>query len=122
MSKHPLILKIEREIDHQKKVLAWCRKNLKKLAPLPMPTLYGVQLDFDRLKHDQVIQVMLAIPGKWDKTPTDEGRVHYQTTTAEGIRVRCWQGEPPPSCHVEPYDIVEPEKRVTKYRLVCQPA
>lgn len=55
-------------------------------------------IDFDHLPHDKVVKVIQAFPGKWNKEPQEFG-VHY-TTTYEGQKLRCYNGEPPPSCKI----------------------
>jgi len=75
-------------------------ESLPELALLNVrATVYGAnQIDFDRLTHDQIIEVIKAIGGKWNKTPVEDGRVDYTYTRADGFIFRCWHGEPPPNC------------------------
>jgi hypothetical protein len=83
---------------------------------------YDKQIDFDRLTHEQVISVIKALGGKWDKTPDDVGdRINYQTTI-NGITIRMWQGEPPPNCKIVEYceEVpAQPARMVTKRKLQC---
>lgn len=87
-------------------------------------TMYGAQIDFDNLSHEKVIEVIRAIGGKWEKTPSVSAtdRIDYKTTK-NGITIRCYQGEPPPNCHIE--EVLEtipaqPERVVTRKKLVCK--
>jgi hypothetical protein len=86
------------------------------------PTLYGQQIDFDHLPHEDVMKVVQAIPGKWNKTPAPSGaRINYELETG-GVKFRCYEGEPPPNCKiVEVLETVpaQPERTVTVRRLQC---
>lgn len=114
---------LESEIKRRQDLLA----ALDTLGPdeLTIPaTMFGEQIDFDNLSHDDVIKVVKAIGGKWDKTISSGAgdRVDYKTSK-NGISIRCYQGEPPPNCRVE--EVMEtipaqPERVVTKKKLVCR--
>lgn len=82
----------------------------------------GRSLDFDRLSHDEVIAVIGAMGGKWNKTPGEDAAIHYETEK-NGITIRMWNGQPPPNCKI--VEVLEtipavPERVVTKRKLVCQ--
>ena len=115
---------LEAEIAQRQQMIA-ALDNLG-LENLDVPaSLYGGQIDFDNLSHDKVIEVVKAIGGKWDKTisyGTTEPRIDYKTEK-NGIKIRCYQGEPPPNCRIE--DVLEvvpaqPERTVTVKKLVCK--
>ena len=80
-------------------------------------------LDFDNLPHAEVMKVMSTLKaGKWEKTPADNGTIHY-TTKIGDLNVRCYSGEPPPNCKIVEYleEVpAQPAKMVTKRKLVCQ--
>lgn len=80
-------------------------------------------LDFDRLSHDQVVKVMLAFPGEWDKQYTSSTNIDYILDLPdEKMRVRCWQGAPPPNCKIIEVDQVipaQPERTVKVRKLQC---
>ena len=85
-------------------------------------SFFGHQIDFDNLKHDDVIKVIEAVGGNWNKIPGDDANVHY-STTINGISYRCYNGEPPPNCKiVEVLETIpaQPERVVTRRKLVCQ--
>lgn len=88
-------------------------------------SFFGDQIDFDHLEHDKVVTVMKALnAGKWSKTPADNATVHYETEFS-GVKVRCYQGKPPPNCKIveELQDVPEqiiPAKTITIRKLVCQ--
>jgi hypothetical protein len=80
------------------------------------------QIDFNHLSHDKIIALIKALGGKWNKTPGDGAKIHYETEI-KGMKVRCWNGEPPPNCKiVEELQTIpaQPERTITVMRLVCQ--
>lgn len=89
--------------------------------------MFGDQIDFDKLTHKEVIQVIKALGGKWKKEVNAQLKetVDY-TQDIDGMRVRCWQGQPPPSCRIVEVEEVIPahtvqvpeQKRVIR-KMVC---
>ncbi len=108
--------------------IKWLIKHRSKLVDLPAFGASGIdQLDFDNLSHKQVIGVIRAMGGKWKKTPSPNAsnRINYETEI-DGIAVRCWQGEPPPSCkliEVEEHvpEQVIPAHTVKRMKMSCHP-
>lgn len=89
---------------------------------IKQPSIYGSMIDFDRLTHPQVIEVIKSIGGKWDKEPSSVGGTINYSTEVNGITFRCWSGEPPPNCKiVEVLQTIpaQPERVVTVHRLQC---
>lgn len=114
-----------------RETIAQCEDRMKLLASVPglenleVPVAFcGTQLDFDNLKHDQIVLVMKALNGgKWTKTPAENGTINYTSKIGE-VNIRCYQGEPPPNCKVVEYleeipEQIIPAKTVTKRKLVC---
>lgn len=81
------------------------------------------KFDFDNLPHEKIVKVMLAFGGKWEKAPgVVDGTIDY-TATVDGVLVRCWSGQPPPSCKiVEVEEIIPavPESKRIVRKLVCK--
>jgi hypothetical protein len=82
-------------------------------------------VDFDNLSRPDLLCVLKAFPGRWDKTPTycGDGLNYELTEKVSGLTIRCDNGAPPPSCHIEERTewITVParvEKRVTR-KVVC---
>ena len=103
--------------------IAWFKQHGPVLSEFPRPTVgMSLPIDFDCLPHNQVIGVIKALGGTWKKTVNPDGiRVDYQATI-DGQEVRCWAGEPPPSCkivEVETTIPAQPEKKVITRKLVC---
>jgi hypothetical protein len=88
---------------------------------LPEGYVFGEKIDFDNLPHADVIRVIQLLGGKWTKTPGEDAKIHYETTI-NGVNVRCYSGEPPANCKIVEEQITipaQPEKQVTRRRLVC---
>jgi len=89
---------------------------------LDISSAFG-SVDFDNLPHADVVKVMLALPGRWNKTPgSSEGTINYEAEI-DGVNVRCWCGEPPPSCKiVEVEEVVpaQPETRRMVKKMICK--
>lgn len=68
---------------------------------LPAKVFNCQQIDFDRLTHPDVVRVLQAVGGKWDKsiTASCSEAIDY-TQKVNGITIRLWAGEPPPNCKI----------------------
>jgi len=109
-----------------------CQDQIEKLETIPgldklEPSAVGYfympnQIDFDHLTHDKIIEVIKAIGGKWDKTPSGvDGRIDYKTEV-NGVTIRMFAGEPPPNCKIVEYleEVpAQPARTVTKRKLQC---
>lgn len=113
-------MKIETEIaglkytiEQNRKRIKWLRQRKKILEKLPEARMCGTTLDFDDLPHAEVIKVVRALGGKWkkDKNSVRDGRVDY-TQKIDGMDVRCWAGEPPPSCRLVEIEVQVPEEHI----------
>lgn len=86
-------------------------------------SLWGSSIDFDMLAHKEVIAVIRAIGGRWEKTPSNEStRIDY-STTIDGQTIRCYAGEPPPNCRIEEVDEIipaQPQRIKKRKKLVCK--
>jgi hypothetical protein len=114
---------IEQEILNRQRILEWLETYKTALSELDVSgSVWMNQVDFDHLPHAKIIALIKSLGGKWDKTPNGEGRINYETEIG-GVKVRCYNGEPPPNCKiVEELQIIpaQPERTVTVRRLVCQ--
>lgn len=116
--------RVEAEIQRKEREIQRLRDMLTafpKLSELDLDvSICGGYLDFDHLTHAQVITVIKAIGGKWDKEPQGD-RVNYMTESG-GIKLRCWQGEPPPSCRIVEEEVeipAQPARKEVRRKLVC---
>lgn len=120
------IKKLHEQIAQAQKNVEWLLEHQKVLETLPEGEFYSGGLDFDRLPHAETVKVIRALRGKWKKEPVNENKITYETTV-DGLQVRCWSGEPPPSCKLVEVEEHIPEKvipahTVKKTKLVCSPA
>ena len=88
-----------------------------------VPSGYRNCIDFDNLKHDQIVTALKLWPGKWNKEYTDTARITY-TLKGDDFMVRCWNGEPPPNCKLVKEIITIPSRYVPEHteerlKLVC---
>ena len=121
-TKEKLKAELQTEIDRANELMAKLDR-LPGLEKLELEAVrYVNQIDFDKLTHPQVVEVIKAVGGKWSKTPDEGGTINYETTI-EGIKLRMWRGEPPPNCKIVEELVEEPAqpaRMVTRRRLVCQ--
>ena len=101
----------------------WLRQHREKLAEVPKISIGWMDtIDFDNLTHSEVIQVIQALGGTWSKElNADKTKVDY-TATIDGESVRCWAGEPPPSCRIVQVEEVipaQPARTQMVSKLVC---
>ena len=92
------------------------------------PYLCGDCFDFDGLNRPQVLEVIKAFPGKYDKTNGYDGGITYTSrNTIDGQHyIRIYNGEAPAACVIEErIEYVEvparTERRVTR-TLKCPDA
>jgi len=119
-----LIQEIDDTIAVQQRKRAWIVEHAEVIDGLPKATMHGCQIDFDRLKHDEIVRVMMAFKmGRWNKSVNgaSEDRVDY-VATSDDMTIRCWSGEPPPHCKIVEVDEVvpaQPETTRSVRKLQC---
>ena len=82
-------------------------------------------IDFDYLTHEQTIEVIKVLGGKWTKSLNGTDTIDYKTTI-EGVNFRIFGGQPPPSCQIIEETVIvpsqyTPETTKTIRRLKCVP-
>jgi hypothetical protein len=76
------------------------REKLEKLN-LSFSHPYGSYIDFDHLSRPDLLKVLRVFGGKWDKSPGYNGGLTYtRQDQVDGFTLRCYNGEPPPSCRI----------------------
>jgi len=105
--------------------LAWYIKhNLDpRLAGLDYELMYGGLLDFNQPDRETTLEIIKRFPGKWQKEES-RGMMHYMLVLTEPIfdsiiRLRIFNGKPPPSCKVVVEEVVIPEHKEKRQRIVC---
>lgn len=114
---------IARSID----TLAFIQQNRELLekAGDNRPSLWASYVDFDGLKRPDVLKLLKAFGGKWDKSPSYDGG-HLTYTRREQINGRTFRlsGEPPSSCKIEEtvtyVKVKAHRERVVTRKIVCK--
>jgi hypothetical protein len=122
-TREQLKAQIEAEIH---KWQAWLEKveALPGLETLDLPAYVhcGQQIDFDSLTHPDIIRVLQAMGGKWDKSLSGcDGAIDY-TQEINGVKIRLWAGEAPPNCRIieiEETIPAQPERKEIRRKLQC---
>jgi hypothetical protein len=67
------------------------------------PSFWSDYCDFDNLTRPDLLHVLKAFPGKWDKSLSlsGSGITYTLTEPVLGLTIRCYNGEAPPSCVIE---------------------
>lgn len=122
------LAEIQSVIDGLQLKKQWLLNNRTKIEELDLQEKvsfgYGSRsIDFDYLAHDKVVEVVRTFGGKWAKTPSgDNGKIDYETAL-DGVTIRCWAGEPPPSCKIVEVEEDVPaqpaSKRIVR-KMVCK--
>jgi hypothetical protein len=92
-------LRIQHEIANQTRCLEFIHTNRATLEALDLKFMFfSDYIDFDNLDHSDVIRVIKAFPGTWNKYyPSDNGGITYALAEpVTGFTVRCYNGTPPP--------------------------
>lgn len=128
-----LINEVQEKIDRYQQIIVlfelakdYIRINTDKFATLPDATIFEscgvVYIDWNSLSHDQVMKVVIAFGGRWERKPNGD-RINY-SKLVDGIMLRCYQGQPPPNCQIvyEEYEIpAQPAKTGRRAKMVCKP-
>lgn len=112
---------IHKTIEQLQGRIYWLEKNKERLSDLPEGQFFGqVCFDFDNLSHEQVIEVIKAIGGKWEKELSSGtgDRINYKGEL-HGQVVRCYAGGPPPNCKVVEWAEEVPAQTIMRRKLVC---
>ena len=120
------IATMESEIKQRKKSLAWCKKHRQLFDDLAAEEIEGQfwygNIDFNHLPHKKVLKIMRTFKaGKWKKalsSSCDGARVDY-TSEFDGMTIRCYAGEPPPSCKIVEEVVMIPAHNEAVRKLVC---
>jgi hypothetical protein len=127
--KHTITQEVEvryqREIGRYIDGITFIQQNRETLETLNLKfSIWYGSVDFDSLKHPDIIRVIKAFPGKWDKSPSWSGEgIDYTLQHEGGMTIRCYNGEPPAACKIEEsveYILVPErvERKVTR-KLIC---
>ena len=105
------------------KTIGFLRENAATFETIGIyPVSYCQFIDFNRPDRRQTLAIIKAFPGKWEKSASsaDDGSVNYEKSFDADIRLRIWCGKPPGSCKIVEEEVVIPEHRSIRRRLVCK--
>lgn len=105
-----LIETTERRITNEQMILAWLHNHWRELVAL-VDAGIGLSrskegIDFDNPTREQVITIIKAIPGKWDKDvisgehSCDGHPIMNYCMNRDGIQFRMWNTGLPPTCKI----------------------
>lgn len=83
-------------------------------------TIYGAQLDLNHCSRGAFNRIRRKLPKglKWNRR-TDSNGLHY-TTNIDGVVVRFWATELPPSCRLETEEVLVPAHTEKRLKVVCK--
>jgi hypothetical protein len=99
-----LVRNLADEIEQLTTVLEFIRDNQITFETLNLPiSPCDGGIDFDNLQRPDVLRVIKAFPGCWEKSINYEGGLNYTRLDGiGGITLRLWGAEAPPdSCKIE---------------------
>ena len=127
---------IEHDMDYQLQRIAdlttyqlWMRKHTETLTHLRtydiIVSFWANHADFNYLTHPQVIELMKAFPGHYNKSLSfEKDKLNYTLDTpVDGLTIRAYSGEPPAACKIEEHiEYIEvpahTERKVTR-KVIC---
>jgi hypothetical protein len=119
---------IQERIAWLTRQLIWIEKHESSLAEIGVKvsvTCGYDKIDIDNPSREQVVKLMLLLGGKWNKETGCGTSINYtRVDPVDGLRVRLWSADPPPSCRIVTEEVHVPEKVIpahteTKTKLVC---
>lgn len=121
------VKRIGGEIRQRVEFIRWLRRNRKKLEDVPEgATFWNGRLDLNYPKHKETIKLIKTIGGKFKKEPgAKENTIDY-IGQLDGVPVKVWCGDPPPSCRIVEVEEHIPERIVPAHtvkikKMVCTP-
>jgi hypothetical protein len=123
-----LLERVTEAVETNNGISEWIKRHAAQLNRLAengiVPSLFYGNFDFDQLSHEKVIHVIQEFPGRWVKTLNATGAHIDYTLNVDGRQLRCYMGEPPPSCRIIEVDEVVPAQPETirkVKKLECGP-
>jgi|SRR5580765_114002 len=96
-------IQLEEEIAQREAHLDFLRTHRAQLESLNLHLdSYANYVDFNRLDRPDVLRVIKAFPGRWNKSTGYDGRLNYTRLEPCGdLTLRLWGAEAPDCCHIE---------------------
>ena len=119
-----LLLNLNEQITTLQKQVEWVQNHRESLDAAPKKASFCCEyIDFDRLEHQQVLEVVKLFGGKWDKNINGDNQSIDYVADVEGQKVRCWSGKPPPQCQIVEIEVempAIPAHKETVRKIVCR--
>lgn len=121
------VKRIGGEIRQRVEFIRWLRRNRQKLEAVPEgATFWNGRLDLNTPKHEETVKLIRAVGGKFKKEPGCNPHSIDYTGELDGIPVKAWCGEPPPSCRIVEVEELVPETLIPAHivkrkKMVCSP-
>jgi hypothetical protein len=114
--------RLSRDIEQLEAVIHFINTHYATFTVLNLPvSSYTNYIDFDNLERPDVLRVIKAFPGRWEKTNSFDAKLNYTRANEldEEVTLRCWGAEAPDCCTIEEtVEYVEvparTERRVTR--------
>ena len=116
----------QREIARAIGNLTFIHENRETLEVLNLNfNMWAGHVDFDNLDRPDLLRVLKAFPGTWEKTInfSHTGINYTRKQLVTRFIMRCYNGLPPPSCKIEEITefVLVPERyeKVVTRKIVC---
>lgn len=111
---------LERKIEALQKQIALLKENAVFLDGLKVTTCFDFcgQLNLQPGNRDETMEIVKQFPGKWNKSYRGD-KVDY---SHDNGLICIYGGQAPDTCRVVEEEVVVPEHREIRKRLVCVPA
>lgn len=116
---------IQADIDRLTLAISWLKSNREQIERLGIvPFAYNGQMDFNNPTRSQILEIIKAFPGKWQKSvcAAEPTKMDYTREIPGEMTLRIWGGELPPCCQLveEWVDVpAQPATRVLKKVVKC---
>lgn len=115
---------LKKHVEKTENMIAWMERNKEAIEDIGIiPSCVVGYFDFDHPDRCQILKIIKAFPGDWEKEQNNydrEPRMNYvraKTETEPPLRI--WSGELPPSCKIVTEKVLVPEHYEEKTKIVC---
>lgn len=116
------IERLEKEIAQRYRIIAFMREHEEAFNSARVrPVVWDTLIDFNHPTRQEIIRLIQAFPGVWEKTPNDVngGSMDYVRTMEGQPTLRIWAGALPPCCKIVEEEIDVPAHKQKVRKVVC---
>lgn len=122
-----LLADLDSETKRVTRLVAWLQKHKEQIEQVgTTPKAWCEYIDFDHPSREQILAIIKAFPGRWEKTPnytSGKPTMNYEQADEEsGLTIRIWSGALPPTCRLIEEEVDVPARKERRIRLECKPA